>query len=174
MMKNKLENIFLENRHLFPAIWNALDKIILENDLKTSYIAKDWMLLFECRKSEEYIFEHKVTMVSLNRDILSSVEVKITEFENRNFSNIVMSYERINSESGETDIYGKGSNYRPKNEEKKKSIEDLLLHVIDTLCTNFNISFNNEENPKKILSHLLIKFLKLKDDEAKAKEGRLC
>lgn len=174
MIENKLENIFLEDRHLFPAIWNALDKIILEDDFRTSYIGKDWMLLFECRKKEEYIFKYKVAMVSLNRDILSSIEVKITEFENRNFSNIVMLYEHTNSDTGDTDIYGKGSNYRPNNEEKKKSIEDLLLHVIDTLCADFNISFSNEENPRKILSHLLIKFLKLKDDEAKAKEDRPC
>ena len=46
--------------------------------------------------------------------------------------------------------------------------------MIDTLCSNFNISFNNEENPRKILPHLLIKFLKLKDAEAKAKEERPC
>lgn len=174
MIINKLELIFLEERHLFPAIWRPLDDITKEDDIKTSYIGKDWMLLFESSKTDESTFKHSVTMILYNNDIMSSIEVNITEFENRNFSNIIMSYEHTNLDTGEIDVYGKGSNYRPKNEEKKKSIEDLLLHVIDTLCANFNISFNNEEDPRKHLPLLLTKFLKLKDDEAKAKEERLC
>lgn len=171
-MLNKLEIIFLEDIHLFPAVWETLDETTKENEIKTTYIGKDWMLLFESRKKEEYLFEYKVAMLSSNRDIMSVIEINITEFENRNFSNIVISYEHTNIDTGEIDVYGKGINYEPANEEKKKSIEDLLLHVIDTLCTNFNISFTDEENPRKILPHLLIKFLKLKDEEVK--EARLC
>jgi hypothetical protein len=173
-MLNKLEIIFLEDIHLFPKVWKTLDETTKENEVKTTYIGKDWMLLFESRKKEEYLFEHKVGMLSSNRDIMSVIEINIVEFENRNFTNIIMSYEHTNIDTGEIDVYGKGINYEPTNEEKKKSVEDLLLHVIDTLCTNLNISFTNEEDPRKILPHLLIKFLKLKDDEAKAKGERPC
>ena len=171
-MLNKLEIIFLEDIHLFPKVWKTLDETTKENEVKSTYIGKDWMLLFESRKKEEYLFEHKVVMLSSNRDIMSVIEINVNEFKNRKFLTITMSYEHTDIDTGEVDIYGKGCIYEPNNEEKKKSIENLLLHVIDTLCTNFNISFNDEEDPRKILPHLLTKFLKYKDDEIK--EGRLC